>query len=249
MKFASRASVVTAVQNLSFDVAKGEFVSIVGPSGCGKSTCLGLIAGLEKPTRGEILVDGVVVDGPNRSVGFMLQRDLLMPWRTVLDNVVFGLEIRGVGKTEMRDRAHEYLRAFGLIEFMNHRPGSLSGGMRQRVSLIRTLLTDPKIVLLDEPFSALDFQTRLVLEEELWTLLKQENRSVVLITHDINEAVAMSDRILVMTKRPGTLKTEFASELARRSGSPLEARNHPEFSDLFSHVWKELDVDVCLKAS
>lgn len=248
MKFASRTGVVTAVRDLSFDVAKSEFVSLVGPSGCGKSTCLGLIAGLRAPTHGEVFVEGKKVDGPNQNVGFMLQRDLLMPWRSVIENVVFGLEIRGVAKAEMKDRAESYLRSFGLIEFANARPSQLSGGMRQRVSLIRTLLTDPNIILLDEPFSALDFQTRLLLEDEIWRLLKSEGRTVVLITHDINEAVAMSDRILVMSKRPGTLKQEIKVELARSAGSPLEARNRPEFSGHFAEVWRTLDVDIQLRA-
>lgn len=249
MKFASRSAVVTAVRGLSFDVAESEFVSIVGPSGCGKSTCLGLIAGLRQPTAGDILVNGKPVDGPRQDVGFMLQKDLLMPWRSVLANVTFGLEIRGVSKAEMRDRAEAYLASFGLIEFANAWPSQLSGGMRQRASLIRTLLTDPKIILLDEPFSALDFQTRLILEDELWALLRRERRTVILITHDINEAVAMSDRILVMTKRPGMLKTDMQVQLAREAGSPLEARNSPEFSSYFSQVWNALDVDLQLRAS
>lgn len=244
MKFAGRDSVITAVSDLSFNVRKGEFVSIVGPSGCGKSTCLGLIAGLSAPTRGRITVNDEPVTGPRSDVGFMLQRDLLMPWRSILENVVFGLELRGVAKSEMKDRAEVYLKAFGLSEFTNHRPSDLSGGMRQRVSLIRTLLTDPGTILLDEPFSALDFQTRLVLEDEVWALMKKEERTVVLITHDINEAVAMSDRIIVMSKRPGTLKADIEVGLARDAGSPLEARNMPEFAEYFSKVWKGLDVDV-----
>lgn len=248
MKFAGRDSVITAVSDLSFNVKKGEFVSIVGPSGCGKSTCLGLIAGLSTPTRGKIFVNDEPVTGPRRDVGFMLQRDLLMPWRSILENVVFGLELRGMAKSEMRDRAEIYLKAFGLFEFINHRPSDLSGGMRQRVSLIRTLLTNPGTILLDEPFSALDFQTRLVLEDEVWALMKKEERTVVLITHDINEAVAMSDRIIVMSKRPGTLKSDVAVGLARDAGSPLEARNMPEFAEYFAKVWKGLDVDVHRRA-
>jgi NitT/TauT family transport system ATP-binding protein len=249
VKFASRTGVVTALRDLSFDVKRSEFVSLVGPSGCGKSTCLGLVAGLRTPTRGDVFVEGRRVNGPSRNVGFMLQKDLLMPWRTVLENVIFGLELRGKAKAEMRDLAESYLRSFGLLEFANAKPSHLSGGMRQRISLIRTLLTDPKIILLDEPFSALDFQTRLILEDEIWSLLKSEGRTVVLITHDINEAIAMSDRILVMSKRPGTLKREITVELARVAGSPLEARNRPEFGAYFADVWKTIDVDFQLRAS
>jgi NitT/TauT family transport system ATP-binding protein len=248
MKFAGRSGVVTAVRDLSFEVKRAEFVSLVGPSGCGKSTCLGLIAGLRAPTQGEVHVGGRKVEGPSQNVGFMLQRDLLMPWRSVFENVVFGLEIQGAAKSEMKDRAERYLRAFGLIDFVKAKPSQLSGGMRQRISLIRTLLTDPEIILLDEPFSALDFQTRLVLEDEIWGLLQRERRTVVLITHDINEAIAMSDRILVMSKRPGTLKRDIDVGLARLAGSPLEARNRPEFSGFFSEVWRSLDVDVQLRA-
>ena len=249
VKFASRSGVVTALRDLSFDVRQSEFVSVVGPSGCGKSTCLGLIAGLRAPTRGDIYVEGKRVTGPSHDVGFMLQKDLLMPWRTVLENVVFGLELRGTAKAEMKDHAEYYLRSFGLIEFANAKPSHLSGGMRQRASLIRTLLTDPKIILLDEPFSALDFQTRLVLEDEVWNLLKSEGRTVVLITHDINEAIAMSDRVFVMSKRPGMLKREITVELARTAGSPLEARNRPEFGGYFSEIWRTIDVDLKLRAS
>jgi NitT/TauT family transport system ATP-binding protein len=248
VKFAGRSGVVTALRDLSFDVRRSEIVSLVGPSGCGKSTCLGLVAGLRVPTRGEVFVEGKKITGPSHNVGFMLQKDLLMPWRTVLENVVFGLELRGKGKAEMKDLAEHYLRSFGLIEFANAKPSQLSGGMRQRVSLIRTLLIDPKIIFLDEPFAALDFQTRLVLEDEIWSLLKGEGRTVVLITHDINEAIAMSDRILVMSKRPGTLKREIPVELARVAGSPLEARNRPEFSGYFAEVWRTIDVDFQLRA-
>jgi NitT/TauT family transport system ATP-binding protein len=249
VKFAGPSGVVTALRDLSFEVRQSEIVSLVGPSGCGKSTCLGLIAGLRTPTRGVVFVEGKRINGPSRNVDFMLQKDLLMPWRTVLENVVFGIELRGKPRAEMKELAEHYLRSFGLIEFANAKRSHLSGGMRQRAALIRTLLIDPKIILLDEPFSALDFQTRLVLEDEIWRLLKNEGRTVVLITHDINEAIAMSDRILVMSKRPGTLKREITVDLARVAGSPLEARNRPEFSTYFSEVWRTIDVDFQLRAS
>jgi NitT/TauT family transport system ATP-binding protein len=246
MKFTGNTEVVTAIDGLSFSVRNREFVSLVGPSGCGKSTCLGLIAGLRRPSYGEIRVCSNPVVGPIRNVGFMLQKDLLMPWRTVIGNVLFGLEIQGKGGREAREKAIHYLERFGLQDFADHRPRQLSGGMRQRVALIRTLLVDPDIILLDEPFAALDFQTRLLLENELWRILLEERKTVLLITHDIAEAISMSDRILVMSKRPGRVKTTIDVRLARASGSPLEARKHPEFNRIFEQVWEQLDVDVHL---
>ena len=246
MKFTGNTEVVTAIAGLSFSVRTREFVSLVGPSGCGKSTCLGLIAGLRRPSYGEIHVCSNLVVGPIRNVGFMLQKDLLMPWRTVIGNVLFGLEIQGKGGRDARGKAMHYLERFGLQNFAGHRPRALSGGMRQRVALIRTLLIDPDIILLDEPFAALDFQTRLLLENELWRILLEERKTVLLITHDISEAISMSDRILVMSKRPGRIKTTIDVGLARASGSPLEARKHPEFNRFFERVWEQLEVDVHL---
>jgi len=246
MKFAGKSEVVTAISELSFSVHAREFVSLVGPSGCGKSTCLGLIAGLRQPTYGEIRIGGNRVVGPTHDVGFMLQKDLLMPWRTVIGNVLFGLEIQGKAGRDARDKAFHYLERFGLRDFADHRPRQLSGGMRQRVALIRTLLVEPNIILLDEPFAALDFQTRLLLQNELWRALLEEGKTVLLITHDISEALSMSDRILVMSKRPGRIKTVIEVGLARKTGSPLEARKDKDFNQMFSHVWEQLDVDIRL---
>ena len=246
MKFVSNAEVVTAIAGLSFSIRSREFVSLVGPSGCGKSTCLGLIAGLQRPSSGEIRICGNLVVGPSRNVGFMLQKDLLMPWRTLIGNVLFGLEIQGKGGRDAHDRAMHYLERFGLQDFAGRRPWELSGGMRQRVALIRTLLVDPDIILLDEPFSALDFQTRLLLENELWRTLQEEGKTVFLITHDISEAISMSDRILVLSKRPGRLKVTIDVGLASQVRSPLEARKHPDFNRFFGQVWEQLDVDTHL---
>jgi len=242
--FVTTLGVVQAIRDLSFVVNRHEFVSLVGPSGCGKSTCLSLISGLQKPTIGSILLNGEPIQGPNRNVGYMLQKDLLMPWRTVMENVLFGLEIRRVNIFAARSKAEAYLDKYGLRGFENLYPWQLSGGMRQRVALIRTLVLDPEIILLDEPFSSLDFQTRLMLEEEICRILREEHKTVFLITHDISEAIAVSDRVLVMTRRPGRIKAEFEIQLARGAGSPIEARKAQEFNDYFVRIWKELEVDV-----
>jgi NitT/TauT family transport system ATP-binding protein len=247
--FVTKTGVVQALGGLSFALEDGEFVSLVGPSGCGKSTCLGLISGLSSPTSGELLVDHVAVGGPNRHVGYMLQKDLLMPWRTILDNVSYGLQIRRVPRKEATARALAGLRRYGLDGFAHRYPRELSGGMRQRAALIRTLLLEPEIVLLDEPFSALDFQTRLVIEEDVRKILSRERKTVLLITHDIGEAIAMSNRVLVMTNRPGRIKAEFTIELSSGHDSPLKARESPEFSTYFKQIWQELDINVGLDSA
>jgi NitT/TauT family transport system ATP-binding protein len=246
--FVTKDDVVVALSDFSFSLREGEFVSLVGPSGCGKSTSLGLIAGVIRPSAGEVLVDNVLVTGPNRHVGYMLQKDLLMPWRTILENVMYGLEIRKVPRAQAVERALEALERYGLGGFATKYPRELSGGMRQRAALIRTLLLEPEIVLLDEPFSALDFQTRLVIEEDVRKILKREGKTVLLITHDIGEAVAMSDRVLVMTNRPGRVKTQIEVTLSTGHDSPLRAREAPEFSAYFARIWKELDIDVGVAA-
>ncbi len=247
--FVNNDEVVVALSRLDFGVTKGEFVSLVGPTGCGKSTCLGLIAGVIKPSRGTVYVEGERVTKPNRRVGYMLQKDLLMPWRTVLQNVTFGLELRDVPEKEAREIALFYLQRYGLKGFDKHYPRQLSGGMRQRVALIRTLVLSPDIILLDEPFSALDFQTRLTLEEEVHRILRNEGKSALLVTHDIAEAIAMSDRVLVLTRRPGRIKAEHRIDLTLSGRSPLEARQSREFGDYFTHVWKELEIDVDIGAA
>lgn len=242
--YVTKDDVVGALDGFSFKLQAGEFVSLVGPSGCGKSTALGLISGLIAPTAGRVFVDGEPVNGPNRRVGYMLQKDLLMPWRNILDNVVYGLEIRKVPRRDAVQRANDALKRYGLNGFAKRYPRELSGGMRQRAALIRTLLLEPEIVLLDEPFSALDFQTRLVIEEDVHRILRTEGKTVLLITHDIGEAIAMSDRVLVMTNRPGRIKRELNIALSCGNESPLHAREAPEFSAYFKQIWKELDINV-----
>jgi NitT/TauT family transport system ATP-binding protein len=234
---------IVAVADLTFTVGDCEFVSIIGPSGCGKSTALKLLSGLDQPDAGTVAIDGVPVDGPQPKVGFMLQKDLLLPWRTVLGNVLLGLEVRETPRKEARERARELIAKVGLAGFEEAYPKHLSGGMRQRAALARTLAVDPPILLLDEPLSALDYQTKLKMEEELVRILVEERKTVLLITHDIAEAASVSDKVLVCSARPGRIKAEHALPLSK-SHSPEEARNNPEFLDFFNLLWNELRTDV-----
>jgi NitT/TauT family transport system ATP-binding protein len=244
LAFQSPREETLAVHDVSLTIAPGEFVSIVGPSGCGKSTCLSMLAGLQAPTAGTVSVDGVPVTGPSGKVGIMLQHDHLFEWRDVLENVLVGAEVLGKNTRQSRERAVELLQRYGLGEFMQHRPAQLSGGMRQRVALIRTLVTDPDVILLDEPFSALDFQTRLTLADEIVAILRKQGKTALLVTHDITEAISMSDRVIVMSGRPGTVKAEHRIPFASRQVTPFEAREQPEFSRYFATIWEELDAHV-----
>jgi NitT/TauT family transport system ATP-binding protein len=236
-----------ALRDISLAVAPGEFVAIIGPSGCGKSTLLSLISGLFEPTEGSITVDGRPVSGPSRKIGYMLQQDYLFEWRTILQNAVLGAEIQGVPMAAARERARLLLTRYGLGQFLHHLPRQLSGGMRQRAALARTLCTEPDIVLLDEPFSALDSQTRLALADEISEILRREAKTVILVTHDIGEAISMAERVIVMSRRPGRIKSNHAIRFGSADGArpaPLKARNAPEFSGYFNTLWQELDVHV-----
>ncbi len=236
-----------AVRGLSLDIQPGEFVAIVGQSGCGKSTLLSLIAGILMPTEGDVLVDQKPVTGPSPTCGYMLQHDHLFEWRTILENVLLGAEIMGRPKDESRNRAEDLLRRYGLGDFMDHYPHQLSGGMRQRAALARTMCTGPDILLLDEPFSALDFQTRLALADEAADILRREGKTVILVTHDISEAISMADRVVVMSRRPGRIKAEHTMAFgAAASGflKPFEVRNQPEFAGYFNDIWGELEIHV-----
>jgi len=234
-----------AINNLSLDIRRGEFVSIVGPSGCGKSTLLSLISGLIKPSAGEILINNEPVEGPSNNVGYMPQRDHLFEWRTILKNITLGLEIQNKLNKETQKNAERLLEEYGLGEFKHYYPKQLSGGMRQRAALIRTLAVNPEILLLDEPFSALDYQTRLVISEEIWLIIKKEKKTAILVSHDIAEAVSMSDRIIVLTKRPGEIKSEHDIKLTTADcKTPIACREAPEFRIYFNKIWKELDVRV-----
>ena len=206
---------LTAVTDINFKVEKGEFVSVVGPSGCGKSTILSMTAGLYQPTSGQVKVSGQLVTKPNPHVGFMLQKDLLLPWRTIVKNVEFGLESRGVSKSERRDRAMAELERCHLKGFENHYPYQLSGGMRQRAALLRTVVQQGEMLLLDEPFGALDALTRAGMQHWLQQMWQRQNWTALLITHDVREAVYLSDRIYVLSQRPARVLTEITVALPR----------------------------------
>ncbi|MDI6870995.1 MAG: ABC transporter ATP-binding protein [Bacillota bacterium] len=232
-----------ALRDVSLTVASEEFVSIVGPSGCGKSSLLSVVAGLIRPTAGEVRIDGDLVERPTPKVGYMLQHDHLFPWRTILDNALLGLEVMGRRDAAAVRKVRSMLERYGLGGFERYYPRQLSGGMRQRVALVRTLATDPEVLLLDEPFASLDYQTRLALEDEIGHILREERKTVVLVTHDISEAIAMSDRVVVLSHRPGTVVAEHRIDLGLGTHSALSARNDsPAFRTYFAAVWKELDV-------
>ena len=234
---------VRALDQVGFDVPDGQFVSILGPSGCGKSTILKLVSGLLTPTGGDVRLDGEPIRGVPPNVGFMFQSDALLPWATVLDNVALALELRGLGKRERRERARELTGLVGLGGFEDAYPSTLSGGMRKRVSLARVLAYDPAVYLMDEPFGALDAQTKVQMGAELLRLWGGVRKTVLFVTHDIEEAIALSDRVLVMTRRPGRIKADFMIDLPRPRDF-YEIRFTPAFQDLHCDVWKELSAEV-----
>lgn len=222
-----------ALKNLTLKVSDGEFVALVGPSGCGKTTVLSLAAGLIEPTYGRVELEGSKVRA-GEGVGYMLQRDELFEWRTIIDNVLLGSEIK---RTIAADRpyAELLLDKYGLSQFKKARPNQLSGGMRQRAALIRTLAQNPKLLLLDEPFSAIDFQTRMTVCDDVSVIIKSENKTAVLVTHDISEALSLADRIIILSSRPGTVVSEVEVKL---DGSPMQRRESHEFSKMFDKVWR-----------
>ncbi|SNX52937.1 ABC transporter ATP-binding protein [Thermoanaerobacterium sp. RBIITD] len=225
-----------AIKNISFDVHEGEFVGVIGPSGCGKSTLLSIIAGLLKPSSGNIKVNG--------KIGYMLQKDHLFEWRNILQNVLLGLEIQNAVNNVTKHYTENLLDKYGLKDFKLHYPNQLSGGMRQRAALIRTLALKPDIMLLDEAFSALDYQTRLAISDEVWSILKGEKKTAIIVTHDISEAIAMCDRIVVLSNRPSTVKNIYEIKMTCDNRSPIGCRKAPEFRVYFNEIWKELDVHV-----
>lgn len=226
-----------AVDDFSFCVKPGEFVAIVGPSGCGKSTILSILCGLEEKSTGTIKIQ------ENIKLGYMLQQDSLFPWRTIYDNCLLGLEIKKENTSENKKYVDHLLETYGLKEFKNSFPANLSGGMRQRVALIRTLATKPDLVLLDEPFSALDYQTRLAVSDDVYRILKEEKKSAIMVTHDISEAISMADRVIVLSERPCKIKHIYDIELSNRS-TPIENRKAKEFSYYYDLIWKDLDFHV-----
>lgn len=224
---------IEALKNICFDVCEGEFVSIIGPSGCGKSTLLSIVSGLESRTSGEVYING--------KIGYMLQKDNLLEWRTIYNNVLLGLEIQNEVTTENKNYVIELLKKYGVYEFKDKYPSQLSGGMRQRVALIRTLAIRPNILLLDEAFSALDYQTRLMVTEDVFKILKNENITTLMVTHDISEAISMSDKVIVLSKRPATVKNIYKINFEMPDRTPLNCRENPKFSQYFNLMWKELD--------
>jgi NitT/TauT family transport system ATP-binding protein len=233
----------TALLDLDLRIEPGEFCAVVGPTGCGKSTMATLIAGLERPTTGEVLVDGQPVHGIGRRTGFVFQQDAVLPWKTVLDNVSAGPCFRGTGKREARDRARDWLRRVGLAGFENRYPHQLSGGMRKRVALAQSLINEPGILLLDEPFSALDVQTRSIMSNELLSLWQLTQPSVVFITHDLEEAIALADKVVVMSAGPGTIKSVYPIDLPRPR-AVQEIRFEPHFVQLYQEIWETLRDEV-----
>jgi NitT/TauT family transport system ATP-binding protein len=227
---------VQALDDVSFRVSEGEFVSLVGPSGCGKSTILNLVAGLTRISQGSILVRGRAVQGIHPDIGYVFQRDTLLPWRSVLDNVMLGPELRRVAPDERAREALALIRKVGLGAFEHHYPHELSGGMRKRCELIRTLINRPSILLMDEPFGALDAQTRYLLQEELLRMWRETRNTVVFVTHDIGEAIALSGRVLVMSRRPGRILQDVGIRLPEQR-SAVGAQSLPEFSAHFEQIW------------
>lgn len=230
-----------ALSNVSFDVKSGEFVAVVGPSGCGKSTLLHLIAHLLPLETGEIFINGYPLAISKEKVGYMLQKDQLLPWKTIYQNTILGLKIQKIKHPDKLEKVDHLLTAYGLSDFRNSYPNQLSGGMRQRAALIRTLALSPDILLLDEPFSALDYQTRLNVSNDIGTILKKEKKTALLVTHDLSEAISMADRVIVLSKRPGTVKSQVKIQLSCEEKTPQNARNSAEFKDYFNQLWREIN--------
>lgn len=229
---------IKALDDISFDVYNQEFLSIVGPSGCGKSTILSILSGLIDFSSGDIKYNK-----EKCILGYMLQKDSLFPWRTILDNCLLGLEITHTLTNENKEYVINLLKTYGLGDFINKYPSSLSGGMRQRVALIRTLAIKPDILLLDEAFSALDYQTRLALSDDVYNIIKKEGKTAIMVTHDLAEAISLSDRIVVLTKRPAKVKNIYKIDLTNKS-TPINNRKAPEFSEYYDKIWRDLDVHI-----
>ena len=234
----SKQGEILALKDISFNIKKDEFISIIGPSGCGKSTILSILASMIEKSSGK-----VTFNVRNPKIGYMLQEDCLFPWRTVLDNACLGLEIKGLLTKESKKKTINLLKKYGLGDFINNYPDSLSGGLKQRVALIRTLALSPDILLLDEPFSALDYQTRLALSDDLKRIIESEGKTAIMVTHDIAEAISMSDKVIVITNRPGTIKNIIDIKLNKK-GTPTENRKDEKFTFYYEMLWKELDHHV-----
>ncbi|KGX86756.1 ABC transporter ATP-binding protein [Pontibacillus litoralis] len=240
-QYFTKMNYTKALQSISLSVEEGQFISFIGPSGCGKSTLLSIIAGIITPTEGSVRVNNTTVQRPSVSIGYMLQQDYLFPWKTIVDNVLLGPHIKGTLTNGLQQLAIQSLTEIGLEDVLHAYPSQLSGGMRQRAALVRTLMTDPHILLLDEPFSALDYQTKLKLEDLVSNTLKQFNKTSILVTHDIGEAIAMSDKIYLFSASPGSVFSSFHVPENLQQLTPFEARQHHDFPALFQHIWEELN--------
>ncbi len=232
--FYSKEGELQVLKNINFSLQQGEILALLGPSGSGKSTILNILTKLLKPTSGDVVING--------KIGYMFQRDHLLEWRSIMDNITIGLEIQKNKDPKAMERVEELLKTYDLWDFRNMYPKELSGGMRQRVALIRTLSVNPDVLLLDEPFSALDYQTRLLVSDDVYKIIKNEGKSAILVTHDISEAIAMGDKVAVLSKRPSTIKSEYDIDLGLgESKTPFESRKVPKFQTYFDLLWKELD--------
>ncbi|MEH7250973.1 ABC transporter ATP-binding protein [Neobacillus niacini] len=237
----TKSSATTALSDISLQVEEGDFVSFLGPSGCGKTTLLSIIAGLIKPTQGRISLENKPISGVKNQIGYMLQQDYLFPWKTIEENILIGLKLSKQLNDKTKLAAIDLLKQMGLSGIEKQLPKQLSGGMRQRAALVRTLATEPKLLMLDEPFSALDYQTKLKLEDLVSNTLDTFGKTAILVTHDIGEAIAMSDRVVLFSPSPGRIHKVFEMPSELKHLSPFNARNHEMFSTVFQTIWKELD--------
>jgi NitT/TauT family transport system ATP-binding protein len=234
-------TVTDALKDISFEIQEGEFISLLGPSGCGKTTMLSILSGLLSPTEGTVMIEGVKPSSLTSSIGYMLQQDYLFPWKTIEENILLGLKLKKQLTNHSKEMTLKLLKEIGLDGVEKQYPRQLSGGMRQRVALVRTLAINPKILFLDEPFSALDYQTKLKLEDLVFKTLKSYKKTAVLVTHDIGEAISMSDRILLFATKPGRLYKTFVVPDELREIRPFEVRSKDAYSVLFQEIWKELE--------
>jgi ABC-type nitrate/sulfonate/bicarbonate transport system, ATPase component len=241
MNYHSLKTWTKALEDINFEVEEGEFLTIVGPSGCGKSTLLNIIAGLLTPSSGDVYIDSEKLTSVSKKMGYMFQRDQLFEWLTVWDNIILGLKIQHKPINNYKEKINDLLNDYGLWDFRFHYPEELSGGMRQKVALIRTLALNPEVLLLDEPFSALDYQTRLNISDEIFRIIKKEGKTAIMVTHDISEAISMSNRVIVLSSRPATVNKIFKIEFSQVHDSPLKSREEPEFRIYFNDIWKELN--------
>ena len=242
--FAGRRETVEVLRNVSFACRENEILAVIGPSGCGKSTLLSLATGLRRPAAGEVLVDGKAVKGSDRRLGMLFQQTTLLPWRSVVENVELGLEIRGEPRASRRKRAIALIAQFGLAGFERKFPHALSGGMQKRAALAQTLAIEPTVLLLDEPFAALDAQTRVIIQNDVVKICRAGRRSMIIVTHDISEALAMADRVVVLSRRPATVKEIYEVPFSREAASVADAPATPGFSEYYKRIWDALDISI-----